>query len=94
MNADERTKLEQLAELDRRPTAPQRVARTAGQAASAYVLLDLIEAFGWVGADDWSTDQWKAVSAAAVFVAATAQNMGPRVWSTLGGWLSRRRPAA
>lgn len=94
MNAQERADLDALAELDSRPTAPQRVARTAGQGASAYVVLDLVEAFGWLGADDWSADQWKAVSIAAVAVVAALQNLGPRVWSAVGGWLSRRRPAA
>ena len=94
MNAQDRADLAALAELDARPTAVARVARTTGQAASAYVVLDLVEAFGWLGADDWTTDQWKAVTAAAVALLAAVQNLGPKAWSAIGGWLSRRRAAA
>lgn len=94
MNAQDRADLEALAELDSRPTAPQRVARTAGQGASAYVVLDLVEAFDWFGAENWNPDQWRAISVAAVAAVAALQNLVPRVWSALGGWLSRRRPAA
>lgn len=91
VTAEERTQLHQLAELDRRPTAPQRVARTAGQAASAYVLLDLAEAFHWFGSATWTTDQWKAVTAAAVAVVAAAQNLGPKVPAALAAvWRTAR----
>lgn len=91
ISAAERADLDSLAELDQRPTAVQRVGRTAGQAASAYVVLDLAEAFDWLGSADWSPDQWKAVTAAAVAVLAAVQNLGPKVPGLVAGaWRAMR----
>lgn len=94
ITAAEKAQLDELAELDARPTAPARVVRTAGQGGFAYVVLDAAEAFGWLGADDWTPDQTKAGMALLLAAIALAQNMGPRAFAAVVGWLSRRRPAA
>ena len=71
-----------------------RVSRTAGQAGGALVLIELWQAFGWLGAADWTAEQsaqrWPALSASLLFAIATAQN-------AVGWWRGRvasRRPAA
>lgn len=67
---------------DARPGAASRVSRSAGQAGGALVLLELAAAFGWLGSGDWSDAQWRAVTAAAVFATAVAQNV-------IGWWRAR-----
>lgn len=91
MNAQERADLEQLAELDSRPTAPARVVRSAGQGGFAYVLLDAAEAFHWFGSQDWTPDQTKAGMALAFGTIALVQNLGPKAWGALLGWWKARR---
>lgn len=89
--AQERADLDALAELGARPTAPRRAVRTVGQASVAYVVLDLAEAFNWFGSAHWTSDQWKAVTAAGVAVVAAVQNLGPAAAGAVRGWWSRRR---
>lgn len=52
-----------------------RVQRSAGQAGGAVLLLDLVFAFGWLGADDWTVEQASAVTAAVVFGLAALHNL-------------------
>ncbi len=75
----EKKDLAVLAELDARPTAPQRAARSTAQGGLAYVVLDAAEAFRWFGADDWTPDQTKAAMALAFALIAAVQNLGPRL---------------
>lgn len=84
--AAERAELEILAELDKRPTATQRVARTTGQGGFAYVVLDAAVAFHWFGAQDWNEAQNRAAMALAVALVAAAQNLGPKVPATIAAW--------
>ena len=67
------------------PGPGARVARTAGQAGGALVMLELWQAFGWFGSDEWSADRWKAVTAAAVFLVALVQNV-------VNWWRTERLP--
>lgn len=65
-----------LVELEANP-APgpgSRTSRTAGQVGGALVLLDLVVAFGWFGADTWTERQAMTATAAAVFLLAALQN--------------------
>lgn len=57
------------------PGAAQRVQRTAGQIGAVTVVLDLVVAFGWVGADGWDPAQTTAVFAVAAVAASAAQNV-------------------
>lgn len=66
----------------RQPGPGSRVSRSAGQAGGGLVLLELWAEFGWLGAGDWSTGRWRAVTATTVFLFAMAQNVA--------GWLRER----
>ena len=59
------------------PTAGQRVSRTAGQGGGVLVLVQLWQAFGWLGASSWTAEQaaarWPAITAALVRAGAGAQ---------------------
>lgn len=88
----ERADLATLAELDRRPSASQRVARSTGQGGLAYVALDAAEAFRWFGAQDWSPEQTKAAMALAFAVIAAVQNAAPVVGRFVAGWWKARHP--
>lgn len=91
ITATEKAQLDELAELDSRPTAPARVVRSAGQGGFAYVVLDAAEAFGWFGAQNWTPDQTKAGMALAFGTIALVQNLGPKAWGALLGWWKARR---
>lgn len=69
------------------PGPAQRVARTAGQAGGALVLVQLWQAFGWFGADGWSEAdaalRWPAITAATVWLVSSLHN--------LVGWWMRQR---
>lgn len=60
---------------EHRPGPGARVTRTAGQAGGAFVVLEVAQRFGWFHSDQWTADQWQAVTALAIFLAATAQNL-------------------
>ena len=65
------------------PTPGQRVARGAGQAGGALVLVQLWQAFGWFGADGWTAEEagvrWPAVTAAVILAVGVIHN----VWNYL-----------
>lgn len=60
------------------PTAGQRMQRTTGQAGSVLVVIQLWQAFGWLGADAWTAEQaglrWPALTAAGYVAVAGVQN--------------------
>lgn len=57
------------------PGPGARIQRTAGQAGTVLVLLELVLAFHWLGSEHWTERQVLAVTAVAFVVAAAAQNL-------------------
>lgn len=72
----------EMVSAEPRPGPGARVSRSAGQAGGAMVLLELAAAFSWFGSGDWSTGQWRAVTASGVFLLAVGQNL-------YGAWRER-----
>lgn len=61
------------------PGPAARFSRTAGQGGGALVVVQLWQAFGWLGADGWSAEEaaarWPAVTAAVLLAVSGAQNL-------------------
>jgi hypothetical protein len=78
----------QLVSAEPAPGPAARVSRTAGQGGAALTLINLWQAFGWFGADGWTTEQaqlrWPALTAAIWLVITAVQNVA-------GWWRAERR---
>jgi hypothetical protein len=61
------------------PGPAARAARGAGQAGGALVLIQLWQAFGWFGAEDWTAEEagvrWPAVTAALILAVTVLHNL-------------------
>lgn len=66
----------QLVEIsaDAAPSAGARIARSGGQLGAGSILLQLVIAFGWWGANTWSPEQTTAATSAVAFALTVAHN--------------------